>query len=161
MWDNDYKELSRKASGAWGRITCLQQPWESSLKPPFEQTAQPVVRACRAQGCSLPPDTVKALEANMNRRTGLQNQPLGTSRKGTALGSISQEHVLPCISSKLCHRCKILSLRRRNCQLKQEIHPTSLCRPHKCWFDSFTSFHKPIVAAPSFWQEDFRTDESF
>ena len=91
----------------------------------------------------------------------MQNQPLGTSGEGTALGSISQEHVPLCISSRLCHRCKILSLRRWNFQQKEEIHPKRLCRPLKCWFGSFTSFHKPLVVVPSFCQGDFRPDESF
>ena len=66
MWDNDYKEPSRKASGAQGRMTCLQQPWESSSEPPLEQTTQPH----RAQGCSLPPDTVKPFETNTNEGPG-------------------------------------------------------------------------------------------
>lgn len=39
-------------------MTCLQQPWEGSLKPPLVWTAQPH----SARGCSLPPDTVKSLK---------------------------------------------------------------------------------------------------
>lgn len=158
MWGNDYEEPSRKASGAWGRITCLQQPWESSLKPPFAGTTEPAVRACRAQSCSLPPGTWKPLKPTWTEGPGCKISLWAPQRKGLLWAASTGVH--PLHQLKLCHRCKILSL-RRNCQLKQEIHPTSLCRPHKCWFDSFTSFHKPIVAVPSFWQEDFRTDKSF
>lgn len=47
-------------------MTCLQQPWESSLESPLEWTTQPH----RAQGCSLPPDRVKSFEANPNEGPG-------------------------------------------------------------------------------------------
>lgn len=65
---------------------------------PAAMGEQPKASTCRDyRACSeslqstelLPPTRyVKAFEANMNRRTWLQNQPLGTSEKGTALGSI-------------------------------------------------------------------------
>lgn len=97
MWDNDYKEPSRKASGARGRMTCLQQPWESSLEPPLEQTMQPH----RAQGCSLPPDRVKPFETNRNEGPGCKISLWAPQGKGL-LREASHTSTLPSASAQSC-----------------------------------------------------------
>lgn len=119
MWGNDYKEPSRKASGAWGRITCLQQPWESSLKPPLERTTEPVVRACGARRCSLPPDTWGPLKPTWTEGPGCKISLWAPHGKGLLWAASTGVHSL--------HQLKALS-QMQNLVFKKKL-PTKTRDP--------------------------------
>lgn len=173
MWDNDYKEPSRKASGAWGHMMCLQQPWESSLETPLKGLGSPTEH--------------RAAPSHQIWQSPLKLTPM----KDFLVAKLASRHLRErnCIGKHLTEAhsplhqlwtvmkfwCKTFVFKKMklnifsnlnnymtlwNCQPKEKINPKSLCRPLKCRFGSLTSYQKPIVEVPSFCQKDLGTDES-